>query len=97
MKNKESDSNLFFKRVNSMPVKQEKVFWIVVYGFSNKEIAEKLYISPETVKTYLNNIYKFFKVSKREHLILLAAIYGFIQKETVLKIIRSNNLDSLKK
>lgn len=35
---------------------EEKVFWEVVQGFTNKSIGDRLFISPRTVQTHLSNI-----------------------------------------
>ena len=48
---------------------QEVAAW-VVQGFLNKEIAEKLYISEQTVKNHLHNIFEKLGVSNRLELAL---------------------------
>jgi DNA-binding NarL/FixJ family response regulator len=50
----------------------------VVAGRSNKEIAQKLSISEETVKHHLTNIFDKLGVSTRLELALLATHYGLI-------------------
>ena len=43
---------------------------MVVQGFLNKEIPEKLYISEQTVKNHLHNIFEKLGVSNRLELAL---------------------------
>lgn len=47
-------------------------------GHSNKEIAEKLFVSPNTVKTHLANIYGKLDVSRRTQAIHKARALGMI-------------------
>jgi DNA-binding NarL/FixJ family response regulator len=51
---------------------------LVATACSNKEVAEKLFISDGTVKIHLHNIYEKLKVSRRAELICLAEEYGLI-------------------
>jgi hypothetical protein len=46
--------------------------------FQNKEIAEKLFISPETVKKHLNNIYGKLNVSGRRKAVEQARDLGIL-------------------
>ena len=42
-----------------------EVLELLAEGHSNKEIAEKLFVSPNTVKTHLGNLYGKLEVSRR--------------------------------
>lgn len=45
-----------------------KVFELMLQGFSNKELAGKLFISVSTVKTHINSIYSKLSISSRNDL-----------------------------
>ena len=50
----------------------KEVLELVSQGFSNKEIADKIYVREVTVKTHLNSIFKKLKVTNRTQAVLLA-------------------------
>ncbi len=51
---------------------EEKVFWEVVQGFTNKTIGGHLFISPRTVQTHLSNILSKLSLENRSQLIRYA-------------------------
>jgi ATP/maltotriose-dependent transcriptional regulator MalT len=51
---------------------------LLAQRFQNKEIAEKLFISPETVKKHLNNIYGKLNVSSRRQAVEQAMALGIL-------------------
>ncbi len=51
---------------------EEKVFWEVVQGFTNKTIGDRLFISPRTVQTHLSNILSKLSLENRSQLIRYA-------------------------
>jgi two-component system, NarL family, response regulator LiaR len=54
------------------------VLRLLELGHSNREIAEKLFISENTVKTHLNNIYSKLGVSRRTQAISKAKELGIL-------------------
>ncbi len=58
-----------FIKKNKLSERENEIILLVINGFSNKDISDKLFISVGTVKTHLNNIYKKINVSGRMALI----------------------------
>ena len=50
-------------------------------GLSNKQIAAKLYIAPETVKTHLQNIYRKLNARGRIATVKAARTLGLIPRD----------------
>ena len=68
-----------FNRVNNPITKREKeIIELLAHGLSEKEIGEKLFISPKTVNNHLDNIRKKTGVSKNIELVAyyLACLRG---------------------
>lgn len=53
------------KKEENITYRENEVLKLVIQGFSNKEIAEKLFITHHTVKAHLSQIYKKFGVTNR--------------------------------
>lgn len=62
-----TDQKEFF----SLTERENEVLELVSEGFSNKQIAKKLFLSEKTVKNHLNNIFKKIGVTNRTN----AALY----------------------
>lgn len=56
---------------------EERVFWEVIQGFTNKQISEILYISPRTVQTHLSNILNKLNLENRTQLVRFAYEQGY--------------------
>lgn len=56
---------------------EAKVFWEVVQGFTNKQIGDRLFVSPRTVQTHLSNILSKLELENRSQLVRYAFEHGF--------------------
>lgn len=52
-----------------LTTKEKEIVDAIASGLSNKEIAQKLFVSLNTIKTHTNNIYKKLRVNSRAQLI----------------------------
>ncbi|MFC3052850.1 LuxR C-terminal-related transcriptional regulator [Kordiimonas pumila] len=66
------------KDENALTIAEIEVLKELVHGFSNKEIALQLGISPNTVKYRLKSIFAKFDVSKRSELVQLVRNQGMV-------------------
>jgi DNA-binding NarL/FixJ family response regulator len=66
---------------NQMPlsVREVEVLDCVAQGFSNKEIAEALFITEQTVKNHMTSVLRKLEVSDRVQAVLYAVKHGWIQ------------------
>jgi DNA-binding CsgD family transcriptional regulator len=55
--------------IHLLSPREMEVLELINEGLSNKEIAERLFISLSTVKTHINNIYKILEVKNRREAI----------------------------
>jgi DNA-binding NarL/FixJ family response regulator len=60
--------------------REKEVVQLVVQGFRNREIAEKLFISEQTVKNHLHNIFDKLGVSDRLELALYAIHHSLVDQ-----------------
>ncbi|MEO0488888.1 MAG: response regulator transcription factor [Cyanobacteria bacterium P01_A01_bin.123] len=56
---------------------EEKVFWEVIQGYTNKQIGDRIFISPRTVQTHLSNILSKLSLDNRSQLIRYAYEQGY--------------------
>jgi DNA-binding NarL/FixJ family response regulator len=61
---------------------EERVFWETIQGFTNKQISERLFISPRTVQTHLSNILNKLNLSNRTQLVRFAYEQGYEKVES---------------
>lgn len=52
--------------LNQLSKQEQSILQLILEDYTNKEIAQQLFISVSTVKTHINNIYKKLKVQSRE-------------------------------
>lgn len=64
---------------NELSEREIEILSLVASGRSNKEIARKLYISPNTVKVHLRNIFAKIEVSSRTEATLYAVRAGLVE------------------
>lgn len=58
-----------------------RVFWEVIQGFTNKQISERLFISPRTVQTHISNILDKLQLENRSQMVRFAYENGYRQPE----------------
>jgi DNA-binding NarL/FixJ family response regulator len=56
---------------------EEKVFWEVIQGYTNKQIGDRLFVSPRTVQTHLSNILSKLQLENRSQLVRFAFEGGY--------------------
>jgi DNA-binding NarL/FixJ family response regulator len=56
---------------------EERVFWEVIQGFTNKQISDNLFISHRTVQTHLSNILNKLNLENRTQLVRFAYEHGY--------------------
>lgn len=56
---------------------QERVFRCMINGMSNRDIAHRLDIGEETVKSHVSSILRYFDVQNRTQAVLAGVNYGF--------------------
>jgi DNA-binding NarL/FixJ family response regulator len=59
--------------------REVEVLQMIAYGATNREVAEKLQISPQTVKTYLERIFTKLGVSDRTRAVAVALKLGILE------------------
>ena len=63
----------------SLSPREKEILHLLAEGYSNKEIAEKLVVSPSTVHTHRSNLMDKLELSNRRELILYARQRGIIR------------------
>jgi len=60
-------------QIKTISTREQQVIDLIVKGFSNKVIAEELFLSEQTIKAHLSKIFKKYNVSSRTQLMSLAS------------------------
>jgi DNA-binding NarL/FixJ family response regulator len=68
-KSKQTDIVRQVKTLDPLTVREQEVLQLILSGKANREIAEVLFISENTVKTHARNIFSKYDVSSRAELI----------------------------
>lgn len=76
--NKGSIDNTSGRNFTKLTEREKEVLLLLVSGIPNKLIAEKLFVSPGTIKTHTLNIYSKLEVANRSSAILKAVEYGWV-------------------
>jgi ATP/maltotriose-dependent transcriptional regulator MalT len=63
----------------ALSIRECEVLELVSEGFQNKEIASRLFISPKTVKTHLQNVYEKLDVGSRTEAVVKARNAGLLR------------------
>ncbi|TAG92389.1 MAG: response regulator [Oscillatoriales cyanobacterium] len=56
---------------------EERVFWEVIQGYTNKQISHRLFISPRTVQAHLGSIFSKLQIENRAQLVKFALERGY--------------------
>ncbi len=56
---------------------EERVFWEVIQGYTNKQISYRLFISPRTVQAHLGSIFSKLQIENRAQLVKFALERGY--------------------
>jgi DNA-binding NarL/FixJ family response regulator len=65
--------------VASLSAREVEVLQMVAYGSTNRQVADALRISPQTVKTYLERIFTKLGVSDRTRAVAVALKHGIVK------------------
>jgi DNA-binding NarL/FixJ family response regulator len=64
---------------------EQRVFWEVVQGYTNRQVGENLFISPRTVQTHISNILNKLQLENRSQLVRFAFEQGYRAEDILRK------------
>ncbi|HLO49950.1 MAG TPA: response regulator transcription factor [Kamptonema sp.] len=78
------DSTVVIQKPEPLPLTaaEERVFWEVIQGFTNKQISVRLFISPRTVQAHLSSIFSKLELENRSQLVRFALERGYKPTES---------------
>lgn len=69
---------------------EEKVFWEAIKGYTNKQIGDRLFVSPRTVQTHLSNILNKLELENRAQLVRFCYERGYKPPEDAQADLEAN-------
>lgn len=66
------------ERFEELSVREREVLCLIAKGYTNQEIAQKLFISPHTVKNHVSRIYQKIGMDDRTKVALWAVRRGLV-------------------
>jgi RNA polymerase sigma-70 factor (family 1) len=74
----EETYSIVYNAVNKLPPQSRKIIWLSLEGNKNQDIAERLAISVNTVKTLKKNAYKELRSQLKDHIYILFLLSHFL-------------------
>lgn len=70
----------FVNRLTEIPItdRQKEILIQIAHGQTNKQISEKLHLSPSTVRNHISNIFTRLKISNRSQATAIAIYSGIV-------------------
>ena len=72
------------KPQNLLSERESEILKLVALGMSNKDIAEKLFLSERTIKSHLTNIFNKLNVASRSEAIVQGLKWGLVAVESTI-------------
>ncbi|MDG0873306.1 LuxR C-terminal-related transcriptional regulator [Paenibacillus thiaminolyticus] len=69
-------------KVEELTAREREVLNLLARSLSNKEIAEELLVSAETVKAHIKNLFKKLGVDRRMKAVSVAKTLGWLDERT---------------
>ncbi len=79
--NKQTPASTLQFQASDLTAREIEILSYLILGLSNKNIGEKLYLSPETIKTHVGNIVAKMHARDRTHAAVLGLASGLVSLE----------------